>query len=230
MTGGRYLLLGHRAEHLGQLFGWPRGRCACRLRRLERLQHACKLARPRARSGCSRRRSGGRRCRRSGRNRSGGRRGWERNRIRCEQRRRRRRSRRCARNRSRRSRSGYCLRPFPQRRKQVLFVLRGRARNRAEDSRRARGWAWGRPSAGLVRLGRLRLTETIPERVHPCPYLRENIAFFRNPRLHRLGLTVKGRQPTMQAHSRSARSGLTARAALKPFACAPGSEPLHSSA
>jgi hypothetical protein len=34
-------------------------------------------------------------------------------------------------------------------------------------------------------------------RVH---HLRENIALFRNPRLHRLGLTVKGGQPTMQAH------------------------------
>jgi hypothetical protein len=61
-------------------------------------------------------------------------------------------------------------------------------------------------------------------RVH---HLRENIALFRNPRLHRFGLTVKGRQPTIQAHSMAARSGLTARAALKPFACAPDSSPLN---
>ncbi len=63
-------------------------------------------------------------------------------------------------------------------------------------------------------------------RVH---HLRQNIALFRNPRLHRFGLTVKGRQPTMQAHSRSARSGLIGRAALKPFACPAGSTPLNRS-
>jgi hypothetical protein len=38
-------------------------------------------------------------------------------------------------------------------------------------------------------------------------HLLEKIALFRNPRLHRLGLTVKSRQPTMQAHSMAARSG-----------------------
>lgn len=38
-------------------------------------------------------------------------------------------------------------------------------------------------------------------------HLLEKNALFRNPRLHRLGLTVKSRQPTMQAHSMAARSG-----------------------
>jgi type IV secretion system protein TrbL len=46
---------------------------------------------------------------------------------------------------------------------------------------------WGGPKRSLI--GSMR--------VH---HLRENIAWFRNPRLHRLGLTVKGGQPTMQAH------------------------------
>jgi hypothetical protein len=38
-------------------------------------------------------------------------------------------------------------------------------------------------------------------------HVSEKIALFRNPRLHRLGLTVKSGQPTMQAHSMAARSG-----------------------
>jgi hypothetical protein len=46
---------------------------------------------------------------------------------------------------------------------------------------------WGGPKRSLI--GSMR-----------AHHLRENIAWFRNPRLHRLGLTVKGRQPTMQAH------------------------------
>lgn len=62
-------------------------------------------------------------------------------------------------------------------------------------------------------------------RVH---HLLEKIALFRNPRLHRLGLTVKSTQPTMQAHSMAARSGQVIAALMIPFACAPGCEPVTS--
>ena len=54
------------------------------------------------------------------------------------------------------------------------------------------------------------------------------IALFRNPRLHRLGLTVKSTQPTMQAHSMAARYGQVIAALMIPFACAPGCEPVTS--
>lgn len=59
-------------------------------------------------------------------------------------------------------------------------------------------------------------------------HLLDKIALFRNPRLHRLGLTVKSRQPTMQAHSTAARSGQVIAAWMIPFACAPGCEPPNS--
>jgi hypothetical protein len=59
-------------------------------------------------------------------------------------------------------------------------------------------------------------------------HVLEKIALFRNPRLHRLGLTVKSRQPRMQAHSMAARPGQVIAAWMIAFACASGCEPLNS--
>jgi hypothetical protein len=156
MTGGGDLFLRHWAEDLRQLLRWLHrgGRCGW-FRCLERLKHARKLA------GTCGKGSRRRHCRqRSGLSTQG---------------RRRRGSNRRWRQWWWRRRGGCRLGLFPECRKQVLFVALGRARNGSEDSGRTRGRAWRRPSTGLVRLGRLRVAETVPERVHGVHHLREKI-------------------------------------------------------
>jgi hypothetical protein len=169
----------HRAEDLRQLFRRPRNP-ACRLGRLQRLQHPREIS-LRRRCGCRGRSGRGRRerfCNKRSRRRRGSR-GW---RKRCRRRR---------------------LRLSGKRRKQIFLLLRRRRRHRAEDPGYARLGTAGR----VIRVGEFGLIGAIPERVHARPPCLGKFALFRNSRLHRLGLTVKSGQPTMQAHSIAARSG-----------------------
>lgn len=173
----------HRAEDLRQLL--RSARICLRLLRLgylQRLQHPGKV--PLRRGSRWRGRHSSRRWSRGWRNRSGWKSGS---------------SRKCARRRR--------FRLSRERCQQVILRSRRRSGNRAEDPGCARSRAIAGPFGRSIRGGSWGVVRAVPERVHVQPPYLEKSVWFRNPRLHRLGLTVKGGQPTIQAHLMAARSG-----------------------